>query len=108
MVTGLAHVCFNAANLDRALRFYCDTLGFKKAFDFLNAEGQRFGVYLKVGPRVFIEIFQSPVQPAGPQTSFQHICLEVDDLPATVADLRMSVMILLWLQPSQIRGRNGR
>ena len=88
MIMGLAHVCFIAANLDRALRFYCDTLGFKTAFDFVNAEGQRFGVYLKAGQRVFIEIFQGTVQPAGPQASFKHICLEVDDLPATVADLR--------------------
>ncbi len=88
MITGLAHVCFNAADLDRSVEFYCGKLGCKPAFDFVKEDGQRFGAYLKIGRRSFIEIFQGVVQPAVPQASFKHICLEVDDLPATVAALR--------------------
>ena len=88
MVTGLAHVCFTVADLDRALRFYRDTLGFKVAFDFVRENGERYGVYLKTGTRSFIELFAGTVAPAPKGVSYRHICLEVDDLPATVADLR--------------------
>jgi len=88
MVTGLAHVCFTVADLPRAVAFYHDTIGFPIAFEFVRDTGERYGVYLKAGPRVFIEIFQGQVDPPGEKQSFGHICLEVDDIRVTVEDLR--------------------
>jgi len=74
MIKGLAHVCFTVRDLSASIAFYCDTLGFTPAFDFLNDQGVRFGAYLHVAGRTFIELFQAEkIQPARGQ-SFQHIC----------------------------------
>jgi catechol 2,3-dioxygenase-like lactoylglutathione lyase family enzyme len=88
LITNLAHACFIVSDLDRALQFYVDALGMTLAFDFINDEGKRFGVYLYMGGRSFLELFAGELgQPAKDQ-SFRHICLEVDDIQSTVQDLR--------------------
>jgi len=88
MIKSLAHVCFVVKDLDASLAFYRDRLGLKEAFDFRNEKGERFGVYLRVGGRSFIELFKGGVGPRAEKQSFQHICLEVDDIQKTVADLK--------------------
>lgn len=89
MITALAHVCFVVQDLEPSLHFYCDQLGLPKAFDFINDEGKRFGVYIKVGARSFIEIFEGTLAPRAESQSYGHCCLEVDDIEATVAALRI-------------------
>ncbi|HOX37492.1 MAG TPA: VOC family protein [Candidatus Brocadiia bacterium] len=93
MIKGFAHICFRVRNLDSAIAFYCDKLGLKPAFDFINENGERFGIYIRFGGRNFLELFKAPPQKpgetaAGNEAGYQHMCLEVDDLPATVAALR--------------------
>jgi len=88
MIKGLAHVCFVVRDLEKSLEFYVGKLGMPIAFEFKKDQGKRFGVYLRAGGRCFIELFQG--QPAAPaeKQSFKHICLEVDDIEKTVADLK--------------------
>ena len=88
MITGLAHACFTVADLDRALAFYRDGLGLKEAFNFVNEDGKRFGVYLHLGGRNFIELFSGDLDERAEKQSYSHICLEVDDIEATVSLLR--------------------
>ena len=88
MIVGLAHVCFTVSNLDRALEFYSGKLGLRIAFEFRRDSGERYGVYLKTGARTFIELFQGTIAPRAEQQSYGHICLEVDDVAKTVAELR--------------------
>ena len=88
MVKGLAHGCFVVRDLDKAVEFYVTKLGLAIAFEFTNDMGKRYGAYLKAGGRCFIELFQGEVTAAGGKPSFQHLCLEVEDIEATVADLR--------------------
>lgn len=88
MITGIAHACFQTSDLDRALRFYHEQLGLPVAFEFRRDDGTRYGVYLKLGRRTFIEIFAGAVGERAKDQTYRHICLEVDDLPATVAALR--------------------
>jgi catechol 2,3-dioxygenase-like lactoylglutathione lyase family enzyme len=88
MIKALAHACFTVRDLKAAEAFYRDRLGLAHAFDFLNDKGEKFGVYLHVGGRAFIELFQGKVEAPAPGQSYRHLCLEVDDLPKTVADLR--------------------
>jgi lactoylglutathione lyase/glyoxylase I family protein len=88
MITGLAHTCFTVSDLDSALTFYRDALGLKEAFDFTDDEGRRYGVYLYLGERNFIELFEGTVAEPAEGQSFRHICLEVDDIEATVKTLR--------------------
>ena len=88
MATSLAHLCFVVPNLARAEKFYRDKLGLKHAFDFRNDEGRKFGVYLHVGGRSFIELFEGKVGKPAKGQSYQHLCLEVKNIKATVKRLR--------------------
>ena len=88
MITGIAHACFTVRDLERSIAFYRDGLGLQPAFDFVNEEGRRFGLYLHVGGRNFIELFQGQLNDRAEGQSFRHICLEVDYIEATVAALR--------------------
>ena len=88
MIRGLAHVCFTVRDLDASIAFYRDKLGLTPAFDFINDRAERSGIYLHVGGRSFIELFQGEVGEATPAQSYRHLCLEVDDIEATAAALR--------------------
>lgn len=89
MITGLAHVCFHVSDLEAAIAFYRDKLGFTPAFEFFRPNGAKYGQYLHVGGRTFIELFQAgAVQPAGESQSYRHLCLEVDDIRTTAETLR--------------------
>jgi catechol 2,3-dioxygenase-like lactoylglutathione lyase family enzyme len=88
VITGLAHACFTVSDLDRSLSFYRDSLGLKEAFDFVDDAGRRFGVYLHLGGRSFIELFRGPLDERADRQSYRHICLEVDDIHTTVDALR--------------------
>ena len=88
MIKELAHVCFTVKDLDASLAFYTGTLGCAKAFDFIKDTGERYGAYVKIGHRSFIELFRAREITPSDSVSYRHLCLEVDDLPATVTDLR--------------------
>ena len=89
MITGLAHVCFIVGDLEASTAFYRDKLGFKPAFEFRREDGTKFGQYLHIGGRTFIELFQGGKREAnGEAMSYRHFCLEVDDIGETVAGLR--------------------
>ena len=89
MITGLAHVCFIVGDLASSIAFYRDKLGFEPAFEFVRDDGTKFGQYLHIGGRTFIELFQGdPREPNADTMSYRHFCLEVDDIESTVAELR--------------------
>lgn len=88
MITGIAHICFTVSDLDRSIQFYQEGLGFTHAFDFVRDTGERHGCYLHIGGRNFIEMFVGPVDPPVKGQAYRHFCLEVDDIQATVAELR--------------------
>ena len=87
MIAGLSHACFVVADLERSLAFYRDRLGMPVAFEFRSPEGKLTGVYLHVGARTFVELFQGKPEPTPQNASYKHICLEVDDIESTVAEL---------------------
>lgn len=88
MIRALAHVCFVVSDLQRSIDFYQGSLGLEPVFYFTNEQGEKTGVYLRVGGRSFVELFTGQVEPAGRQMSYRHFCLEVDDIQTTVAALR--------------------
>jgi glyoxylase I family protein len=88
MIVGLAHVCFTVADLEASIKFYKDKLGFAHAFDFINENGKRFGVYLHIGGRNFIELFEGKPDTSVKGYSYRHICLEVKDIKATAEHFR--------------------
>jgi catechol 2,3-dioxygenase-like lactoylglutathione lyase family enzyme len=88
MITGIAHACYLVPDLERALAFYVNQLGLQVAFEFRRDDGTRYGVYLRLGRRTFIELFRGELGPKAEKQSYGHICLEVDDVARTVAELR--------------------
>jgi len=88
MIIGLAHVCFTVSKLEVSIEFYQNKLGFKHAFDFINESGKRFGVYLHIGGRSFIELFEGKLEQQAKGQSYRHICLEVKDIKDTAISLR--------------------
>lgn len=87
MIAGLSHACFVVADLERSLEFYRDRLGMPVAFEFRSPEGRLTGVYLHVGARTFVELFQGKPEPTAQNASYKHICLEVDEIETTIAEL---------------------
>src|SRR5258708_35476547 len=94
MITGIGHVAFRVTSLQQALDFYCNKLGFSEAFR-LEREGEPspWIVYIQIAPGSFLELFPDPQDAPGtipardPQASYKHVCLLVDDLPATLREL---------------------
>lgn len=83
MIKQLAHLCIHTRDLDATLAFYCDALGMTKAFDF-ERQGKPFGYYLNLGANTFLEVFEGDPGAVG---NINHLCLETDDLDATLARL---------------------
>ena len=81
MIKAIAHLCLFSNDLDRSLKFYCDTLGLKRHFDF-HKDGQLFGFYLQVAPGQFVEIFRADSAAEIQRQRIHHFCLEVEDLDA--------------------------
>ena len=88
MITGIAHVCYTVRDLHASIDFYCNKLGMRPAFDFRNEQGEMTGIYILVGERNFLELFPGEVTQPGGKISYGHLCLEIDDITATIADLR--------------------
>lgn len=88
MITTVAHACYLVSDLEKSITFYRDGLGLTPAFDFIDKEGKRYGIYLKAGGRTFVELFAGKPEPRAEGQSFGHICLEVDDINTTVTDLK--------------------
>ncbi len=88
MITNLAHACFTVSDLERSLAFYRDGLGLSPAFDFIDENGHRYGIYLHLGGRNFLELFSGELAAKAEKQSYRHICLEVDDIQKTAAELR--------------------
>ena len=79
MIKGFAHICLLAADLEAAERFYCQGLGFKKAFNFIR-KGKVTGFYLELAQGTYIEIFQNSTIEIRDNSPILHFCLEVDDI----------------------------
>ncbi|MEM3013644.1 MAG: VOC family protein [Candidatus Bathyarchaeia archaeon] len=88
MIKGIAHVCYVVKDLEKAIQFYCGTLKLKLAFEFLDEKGERFGVYIYVGGRNFIELFEGESTSQKETGSYRHLCLETDNIDVTVKELR--------------------
>ena len=84
VIRTVAHVCFHVEDLDASVAFYRDILGLPPGFWFYDENGDRFGVYIHVGERTFLELFKGSPQPGTGRPSYAHFCLEVADLDAAV------------------------
>lgn len=87
LVNRLAHVCIGAVDLAATERFYVQTLGFAKGFDFLQ-KGQVVGFYLRVSEGAYVEVFrQGAIPDSKAEPLIRHLCFEVDSIETVSARL---------------------
>jgi lactoylglutathione lyase len=85
----LGHVAIRAQDFDTLYDFYTNKLGFPEFLRFHNSEGKLRLVYLRITDTQCLELFPDAVgeQPPPNHPGVFHICINVDDLDATLADL---------------------
>lgn len=86
MIKGINHAGFKVVDMERSLDFYCNKLGFTKAFELNQSNGEPWIVYLKVADGNFIELFYGGVE--GEKERERHICFEVEDIQETANQLK--------------------
>jgi len=108
MIKGIAHVAYNVSNMENSLSFYCDILGFKRAFDLNDDEGNPWIVYIKIKEGQFIELFYANSKICNETLepfSYSHLCLEVDDINEIAQRLEKN-KVKLDVKPSQGKDLN--
>lgn len=87
--TGIGHMAITARDLDAQAAFYTEKVGLTEMFRLNRDDGSLMLVYLRITDTQFLEIFPNGQgdTPARNTTGYNHLCLTVSDLNATVAAL---------------------
>ena len=84
-IVGLNHVGIAVPDLDAAITYYTETMGFPEAFRVTNDAGQPVLVYVQISRDTFVELQSvNPQRPAG----LSHLGIEVEDMDSAVAMFR--------------------
>jgi len=87
MIKQLAHINIGSNDLSASENFYCNVLGMEKTFEFIK-DGELYGFYAGVGNTTYVEVFIEENELGDMPTIIRHLCLEVEDLDATIAEIR--------------------
>ncbi len=96
MITQIGHTAYRVKDIDASLEFY-GKLGLAEAFRLNREDGSLWIVYMQLSEGQFVELFPGATQPVTvtPETiGYAHLCLEVDDIEQTVADLVAKGIVL--------------
>lgn len=96
----MGHLAYLTRNMDKALAFYRDALGFRHAFSLSNDKGEPWIEYLMAPDGRFIELFHPEGYPLLPGNAYMHLCLEVEDIEAAVAELE-SKGVVIRIRPTR-------
>ena len=91
-ISAIGHVAIRVKDVSRTLDFYVEKLGFPEMFR-LEREGRLWIVYLRITDGQFLEIFpdaEGERAPPREANGLNHVCLEVDDMDASLAELAAS------------------
>ena len=80
-IAGLNHVGLSVPDIDAALEYYTETLGFPEAFRVTNPNGEPRLIYIQLSQDTFVEL-----QPANPQrpVGMSHFSLLVEDMDGAI------------------------
>ena len=95
-VKSIGHVAVSVKDIERSLDFYVNKLGFDEMFR-LEREDRLWIVYLRITDTQYIELFPDAVGDSAPpfaNVGFNHLCLEVDDIDAAIAELTGKGVVL--------------
>jgi lactoylglutathione lyase len=96
MITGVGHTAYRTKDIDASLEFY-GKLGLTEAFRMHRPDGSLGIIYMLMNGGQFIELFPNGAESVqiGPQTiGYAHLCLEVDDMEKTVAEIEAKGIVL--------------
>ena len=88
MITQIAHTAYRVKDIDASLDFYTK-IGLKEAFR-MERDGKLWIVYMRLNDSQFLELFPDATEPTanGPRSiGYAHLCLNVDDIQTTTADI---------------------
>jgi lactoylglutathione lyase len=108
MIKGLGHIALTVQDMDKSLRFYCDILGFEKAFEIRDDQNNPWIEYIKVAPGQFIELFYGGInktETIDHSIGFNHLCLEVHDIHE-LANHLSSQGVRLDIEPKRGKDHN--
>lgn len=100
----IAHLAYLVNDMDKTLGFYTEILGFRHAFSIPNDAGEKWIEYLMTPDGRFIELFHPEGRPVERDSGYLHLCLEVDDCAAAVAELEAKG-VSIRIYPNQ--GKDG-
>ena len=84
-VVMMNHVAFNVPNIDEAVAYYTQKMGYREAFRASDDKGQARLVYMQISKNTFLELNPANAQrPAG----FTHYGLHVENAAQAVARFR--------------------
>ena len=100
----VGHLAYLTNDMSKTLPFYTEMLGFRHIFSLPHPEtGKPWIEYVMTPDGRFIELFHPEEGMPTPDGSYMHLCLEVDDCAAAVAELeRKGVTIRIPIK----RGRD--
>ena len=84
-LVSIAHTAYFVKDMKASLDFYCNKLGMELAFSIPDDNGKPWIEYLKVADGQFVELFYADGETEN-KGSYSHLCLQVDDCKAAVAD----------------------
>jgi lactoylglutathione lyase len=86
-VVMMNHVGINVPNIEEAVKYYTEKMGYREAFRVNDAQGQPRLVYMQISKNTFLELNPANAQrPAG----FTHYGLHVENVAEAVARFRKS------------------
>lgn len=100
------HGAFRVRNLEAAIRFYTEKLGFKLLFTNNSEQYGEKGAFLEYnGARLeLLETIGVPYQPVMPERPYcPHLCFETDDMDKVIQTLRENDIRILD-GPNEIHG----
>ncbi len=108
MIKGIGHLALTVKDMDRSLKFYCEVLGFERAFEIKDDQNNPWIEYIKVAPGQFIELFYGGLR--KPESidhaiGVDHLCLEVHDIHE-IANHLIQQGITLDVEPQRGKDHN--
>ena len=108
MINGIAHNALKVVDMEKTLHFYCNVVGFKKAFEINDDENRPWIVYLKIADGQFVELFYGGEADAARKYApdligYNHFCIETDDIDALAKQFHKQGLIE---RPEASRGRD--
>jgi catechol 2,3-dioxygenase-like lactoylglutathione lyase family enzyme len=108
MIKQIGHIALTVRDMEASLHFYCDILGFHKAFDLLDDQKNPWIIYIKIGNGQFIELFyggETKPEPVNKPIGYNHLCLEVEDI-YKIAEHLKAHGVTLDVEPKQGKDLN--